>query len=162
MRTKRPVKATWEKGEFQRGCRGSQSHALVAWSKLPNLSSIHSMKYPCFALFLLGALTTMSPAIAASASMPRMGAMHAGSMNGTTATAAVSRGFMAHGVVNSVDVAAGSVNSLRALNVIGLGSDRAISSVLSRFPSQGRTAGEVQGPVKASVGSKREVDEHGP
>ena len=52
----------------------------------------------------------MSAAIAAPASMPGMGAMHAGSMSSTTGTAAVPRGFMAHGVVNSVDVAAGSVN----------------------------------------------------
>ncbi len=59
---------------------------------------------------MIGALTSMSPAIAASASMPVMGAMHAGSMSGTTGTAAAAHGFMAHGVVNSVDVAAGSVN----------------------------------------------------
>ena len=68
------------------------------------------MKYSCSALVLIGALTAMSPAIAASASMPGMGAMHAGTMNGTTATAAAAHGFMAHGVVNSVDLVADSVN----------------------------------------------------
>ena len=68
------------------------------------------MKYSCSALVLIGALTAMSPAIAASTSMPAMGTMHAGSMNGTTATAAAAHGFMAHGVVNSVDLVADSVN----------------------------------------------------
>lgn len=61
------------------------------------------MNHSRSALVLICALTTMSAAIAAPASMPGMGAMHAGST-------AAARGFMAYGVVNSVDVAASSVN----------------------------------------------------
>ena len=68
------------------------------------------MKRFDLALILIGSAAAMSPAFAASNAMPGMGNMDAGGMGGKPAAAAATQGFMAHGNINSVNAAAGTVN----------------------------------------------------
>ena len=68
------------------------------------------MKRFDLALILIASAAAMSPAFAASSAMPGMGDMDAGSMGGKPAAATASQGFMAHGIINSVNAAAGTVN----------------------------------------------------
>ena len=68
------------------------------------------MKRFDLALILIGSAAAMSPAFAASNAMPGMGNMDAGGMGGKPAAAAATQGFMAHGTINSVNTATGTVN----------------------------------------------------
>ena len=68
------------------------------------------MKRFDLALILIASAAAMSSAFAASSAMPGMGDMDAGSMGGKPAAATASQGFMAHGIINSVNAAAGTVN----------------------------------------------------
>ena len=82
------------------------------------------MKRFDLALILIGSAAAMSPAFAASSAMPGMGNMDAGSMGGKPAAAAATQGFMAHGIINSVNAAAGTVNithqAIKALGWTGM------------------------------------------
>lgn len=78
------------------------------------------MKRFDLALILIGSAAAMSPAFAASSAMPGMGNMDAGSMGGKPAAAAATQGFMAHGIINSVNAAAGTVNiTHQAIKALG-------------------------------------------
>ena len=85
------------------------------------------MKRFDLALILIGSAAAMSPAFAASSAMPGMGNMDAGSMGGKPAAAAATQGFMAHGTINSVNAAAGTVNithqTIKALGWPGMTMD---------------------------------------
>ena len=78
------------------------------------------MKRFDLALILIGSAAAMSPAFAASSAMPGMGNMDAGSMGGKPDAAAATQGFMAHGTINSVNAAAGTVNiTHQAIKALG-------------------------------------------
>ena len=78
------------------------------------------MKRFDLALILIGSAAAMSPAFAASSAMPGMGNMDAGSMGGKPAAASATQGFMAHGTINSVNAAAGTVNiTHQAIKALG-------------------------------------------
>ena len=90
------------------------------------------MKRFDLALILIGSAAAMSPAFAASSAMPGMGNMDAGSMGGKPAAAAATQGFMAHGIINSVNAAAGTVNithqAIKALGWPGMTMDFGVRS----------------------------------
>ena len=90
------------------------------------------MKRFDLALILIGSAAAMSPAFAASSVMPGMGNMDAGSMGGKPAAAAATQGFMAHGTINSVNAAAGTVNithqAIKALGWPGMTMDFGVQS----------------------------------
>ena len=78
------------------------------------------MKRFDLALILIGSAAVVSPAFAASNAMPGMGNMDAGTTGGMSAAAAATQGFMAHGTINSVNVAAGTVNiTHQAIKALG-------------------------------------------
>ncbi|CAZ88672.1 conserved exported hypothetical protein [Thiomonas arsenitoxydans] len=78
------------------------------------------MKRFDLALVLIGSAAAMSPAFAASNAMPGMGTMDAGGMGGMSAAAGATQGFMAHGTINSVNRAAGTVNiTHQAIKALG-------------------------------------------
>ena len=68
------------------------------------------MKRFDLALILIGTAVAMSPALAAPSTMPGMGNMDGGGMGGKSAAASATQGFMAHGTINSINAAAGTVN----------------------------------------------------
>ena len=78
------------------------------------------MKRFDLALILIASAAAMSPALAASNAMPGMGNMDAGGVGGMSAAASATQGFMAHGTINSVNAAAGTVNiTHQAIKALG-------------------------------------------
>ena len=78
------------------------------------------MKRFDLALILIGTAVAMSPALAAPSTMPGMGNMDGGGMGGKSAAASATQGFMAHGTINSINAAAGTVNiTHQAIKALG-------------------------------------------
>ena len=78
------------------------------------------MKRFDLALILIGSAAAMSPTFAASNAMPGMGNMNGGGMGGMSDPATATNGFMAHGAINSVNAATGTVNiTHQAIKALG-------------------------------------------
>ncbi len=78
------------------------------------------MKRFDLALILIASAAAMAPAFAASSAMPGMGNMDAGGMGAMSAAASATQGFMAHGTINSVNAAAGTVHMThQAIKALG-------------------------------------------
>ncbi len=90
------------------------------------------MKRFDLALILIGSAAAMSPAFAASNAMPGMGNRDGGSMGGMSDPATATEGFMAHGAINSVNAATGTVNithqAIKALGWPGMPMDFGVRS----------------------------------
>ncbi|CUB00783.1 MAG TPA: copper-binding protein [Thiomonas arsenitoxydans] len=90
------------------------------------------MKRFDLALILIGSAAAMSPTFAASNAMPGMGNMNGGGMGGMSDPATATNGFMAHGAINSVNAATGTVNithqAIKALGWPGMTMDFGVRS----------------------------------